>query len=150
MQVLLLEDVDKLGTAGQLVKVKPGYARNYLLPKEIAVFADASTLAAFERKRQKLEAEAQERREAAEANKKALEEAERITLKARAGESGKLFGSITKEAIAEALLDQMKIEVDRHKIKVKEAINTLGEHPIKVGLGSSVESDLVVVVESEE
>ncbi len=148
MQVILLEDVHKLGNAGELVKVKPGYARNFLLAKGAAVFADDSAIVTFERKREKLRAEAEGRRVAAEEYKKSLESAERIVVTAKAGETGKLFGSITKEAIAHAILDQLKIEVDRHKITVSKPITELGDHPIKVGLGAGVESDFVVQVDA--
>lgn len=149
MQVILVEDVDKLGRTGDLVKVKPGYARNFLLPRGAAVFASEAALTMYERQKEKFEAEAQKKRDQAEAYKESLKAAERITITAKAGEAGKLFGSVTNKAIAGAILDQLKIEVDRHKIKLPEAINELGEFPIKVGLGSSVEADIVVVVEAE-
>lgn len=150
MEVILLEDVNKLGNAGELVKVKPGFARNFLLPKSLAVFADAASLKNFERRREKLEEEAQRKREEAEAKKQALQDVESITLTAKAGATGKLFGSITKELIAAALKDQLNIEVDRHKIKVSSPINSIGDHVIVVGLGSGIEADILVKVIAEE
>ena len=150
MQVILLEDVDKLGKTGELHKVKPGFARNFLMPRGLAVFADPVTLEIFERKREKLEAEAEERRVQAEANKEALENAATITVQSKAGVSGKLYGSITKTMIADAIKAQLKMDVDRHKIKADANINAIGEYPIKVGLGSGLDSDLIVKVEPIE
>lgn len=147
MEVILNEDIEKLGKAGDLVTVKPGYARNYLLPRGYALYADASTLRVFERRKAKLEEQAQKKREEAQARKESLERENNITIKVKAGATGKLFGAITKEIIADALKEQLNIEVDRHKIKIDSPIKAIGESIIKISLGSGIESEILVKVE---
>jgi large subunit ribosomal protein L9 len=148
MEVILREDVPHLGSIGDLVKVKPGYARNYLLPRGLAVVADKRNLGALEH----------ERRVAAEKRERALRAAQtqaqklgalRVTLKARAGEEGKLFGSITNLDIEKALT-AAGISVDRRRIRLEEPIKQLGEHKVPVQLGVGVSGEVVVVVEAVE
>lgn len=149
LEVLLVEHVDKLGEAGNLVKVKPGYARNYLFPQGLAIFADAHTIDLYERRRAKYEAQAQEKKEKAEANKANLDDAS-ITVKASAGAAGKLFGAITKEDIANAIQEQHNIAVDKNKVKIKFPIKAIGEHKAVIGLGvPGVESEILVKVEAQ-
>lgn len=148
MQVILLEDLTNLGKAGDLVKVKPGYARNYLLPQEMAIVADVNTIASVEKKKAKLEEELKNRREKAKGNKSVLDEV-KVVIKVRAGTSGKLFGSVTKEAVAQAIFDQHEIRVDKHKVRIDSPIRVVGEYAIKVGLDASgVEAGVTLNVEA--
>lgn len=148
MEVILREDVPHLGNIGDLVKVKPGFARNYLLPRGLAVVADKRNLRALEH----------EQRVAAEKRERALRSAEtqaqklsamRVTLKARAGEEGKLFGSITNLDIERALAAE-GLSVDRRRIRLEDPIKQLGEHRVTVQLGVGVSGEVVVVVEPVE
>jgi large subunit ribosomal protein L9 len=147
IELILTEDVDKLGRTGQLVKVKPGYARNFLLPKKLAVLADTENLELYEQKRAELEEEARRRKESAEEAKLLLDESDLLLIRARSGESGKLFGSITKDEICRAIKDQLKVQVDKDKIKIKNPIKSLGEFTVQIGLGTSVDSEIRLKVE---
>ena len=148
LQVILTED-SVAGKAGELVKVKPGYARNYLLPKGMAVVADVFTMAKFEEHRAELERQAEARREAAEANKDKLGEDAAVTIMAKAGESGKLFGAITKEKIATAITEQLNVETKKDAITIANPIKALGQFNVKVDLGSNISTDVTVKVENE-
>lgn len=149
MQVILLEDIEKLGNTGEMVTVKPGYARNFLLPKGYALFADDATIAEFEKRKEKLEAEAQERRVKAEATKESIEDSA-VKVNARAGESGKLYGSITKEDMAQAIKEQLNLDIDKHKIRLKDNVNSIGDHKFQVGLGSGILVNLVLQVVAQD
>ncbi|MFY9286594.1 MAG: 50S ribosomal protein L9 [Tissierellaceae bacterium] len=125
MKVILLKDVKGLGKAGDLVKSKTGYARNFLLPKGLAVEATPANLKKWEEDNKiRQEKERQEKEEAL----KLKEELEKITveIKGKGGEGGRLFGSITSKDIADTLKKQFKLEVDRKKIELKENIKTTG------------------------
>lgn len=145
IQVILTED-SIAGKAGELIKVRPGYARNYLLRKNLAVFADAYNLRAFKERKAEIEQLAEEKRNAAEANKAKLGEAAVITITANAGQTGKLFGTITKEKISQALVEQFNISVARENIDIKAPIKTIGEHPVTIDLGAQVKTDIIVKV----
>ncbi len=148
MQVILREDIDNLGKIGDLVKVAPGYARNYLVPKKKAIEATPKNLHAMEHAKKmvadrlrKLKKEA-----AADADRiKALA----ITIKAKAGEEGKLFGSVTSMDIADAMKAQ-GVVVDRRKIVLEEPIKRLGDHTITVKLHADVTADFKLTVVAEE
>lgn len=140
MKVILLEEVVKLGKAGTMVEVAPGYARNFLIPKKLAVEATASHLKALEHLL------TQERRLKEQERQRALALVDRLsalslTLLKRAGEQGKLFGSVTKAEIAEAL-KRFGVVVDRKQILLEEPIKTLGEYAVPVRL----HQDVVVTV----
>lgn len=148
MQVILREDIDKLGKIGDLVKVKNGYARNYLVPFKKAIEATPKNLRAMEHARKmvsdrmrKLKKEA-----AADADRiKALS----IIIKAKAGEENKLFGSVTSMDIAEAAKAQ-GVTIDKRKIVLEEPIKRLGEFTVQVKLHSDVVADLKVSVIAAE
>lgn len=148
MQVILREDIDKLGKIGDLVKVADGYARNYLVPKKKAIEATPKNLRAMEHARKmvadrmrKLKKEA-----AADADKiKALS----ITIKAKAGEEGKLFGSVTSMDIAEAVKAQ-GVTIDKRRIVLEEPIKRLGDFAVPVKLHADVVAELKVSVVAEE
>jgi large subunit ribosomal protein L9 len=148
MEVILREDVEKLGTRGQLVKVTAGYARNFLLPKRLAVAATEANKKIVEQERQAhLRKDAKLAGEAAELGK--LIAAASITIAAKAGENDQLFGSVTAQDIANAL-DEKKFNIDRKKIVLDEPIRTLGDHKVTVKLHRDVSVEIPVSVVREE
>jgi large subunit ribosomal protein L9 len=147
MEVILREDVEKVGARGTVVKVADGYARNYLLPKRLAVAATESNKKIVDQER-----EAHLRREA-----KLQSEAEGLaqllssvvlSFKRRVGENDQLFGSVTAKDIADAL-EAQKYHVERRRVLLDEPIHTLGEHTVNVRLHREVTTPIKVVVESE-
>lgn len=147
MEVILREDVKALGRAGELVKVKPGYARNYLLPRGLAYEATEGN-----KRRIAAEAKAREARasqDRAEAQKLAAElGGVRLTLAAKAGEGDRLFGSITAQDIAEALAREGH-PVDRRKIELEHPIKQLGEHEVTIRLHAEVHAPVRVTIVPE-
>ncbi len=145
--VLLREDVDNLGARGDIVKVKAGYARNYLLPRKLAVVATASNVKQIEQERAALL-----RREARERNsaegQAALLKTIQLTFERRVGEHGMLYGSVTSMDIAEALRSK-GFEVDRRRINLREAIKETGEFNVSVRLHREVSVDVPVRVIAE-
>jgi len=148
MEVILREDVEKLGARGQIVKVADGYARNYLLPKRLAVAATEANRKIVEQERQahvrrevKLEAEAKDLAQ--------LMEGLSVTIHAKAGEMDQLFGSVTSKDIAEAL-EKQNYSIDRKKIHLGEPIKTLGDHKVPVKLHRDVTVEISVNVVKEE
>lgn len=144
MEVILREDVPHLGTIGDVVKVRPGYARNYLLPRGLASVADKRNLRSLEHERRLVDEKRRRALGAAETLSKQLS-ALRIVIPARAGEEGKLFGSVTNIDIERALADK-GMQVERRRIRLDEPIKTLGEHKVPVSLSVGVVSELTVTV----
>jgi large subunit ribosomal protein L9 len=147
MEVILREDVDKVGARGALVKVAAGYARNFLLPKKLAVAATASNKKIVEQER-----EAYVRREA-----KAKNESEELvklltnvtlTFRHKVGENDHLFGSVTAKDIAEGL-EAQRFHIERRKVQLDEPIRTLGEHLVTLRLHREVSTQIKVIVEAE-
>jgi large subunit ribosomal protein L9 len=148
MDVILREDIDKLGTRGQLVKVAPGYARNFLLPNKMAVAATESNKKIVEQERQAhLRREAKVEGEAKDLAK--MVSAVTITISQKAGENDQLFGSVTSKDIAEAL-EQQGYTIERRKIVLDEPIKTLGEFKVPVRLHREVTAEVTVNVIKEE
>jgi large subunit ribosomal protein L9 len=148
MDVILREDVEKLGTRGQLVKVAPGYARNFLLPNKMAVAATESNKKIVEQERQAhLRREAKVESEAKDLGKMLGSVA--ITIAQKAGENDQLFGSVTSKDIAEAL-EQQGYSIERRKIALDEPIKTLGEFKVPVRLHREVTVEITVNVVKEE
>jgi large subunit ribosomal protein L9 len=148
MEVILREDIDNLGTRGQIVKVAPGYARNFLLPKRMAVAATESNKKIVEQERQAhLRKETKIKAEAEELAKIMTGVTVRISQKA--GENDQLFGSVTSKDIADALTAQ-NYNIDRRKIQLDEPIKTLGEFKIPVRLYKDVVAEITVIVAKEE
>jgi large subunit ribosomal protein L9 len=147
IEVILREDIKTLGHAGEMVRVKPGYARNYLLPKGLAYEAtegNKKRIAAETRVRS-----ARNQAEQAEAERVAATLREvTLTLSGKAGEEGKLFGSITSQDIAEALAQQGHT-VDRRRIELEHPIKTTGTHTVTVRLHPEVHADVRVSVVAE-
>jgi len=144
MQVILVNDVEKLGRAGDIVKVAPGYARNYLLPKRIALEANVKNQRWMEQQKSRILKRAMELRTDAEGMAARLSSATVVIAK-QAGEEDKLYGSVTSLEIAEKLAAQ-GIEIDKRKIVLQEPIRRLGEHEVTVKLHSDVEAQVRVQV----
>jgi len=148
MDVILREDIDKLGTRGQLVKVAPGYARNFLLPNKMAVAATDSNKKIVEQERQAyLRREAKVESEAKDLGK--MLGAVAVTIRQKAGENDQLFGSVTSKDIAEAL-EAQGYTIERRKIALEEPIKTLGEFKVPVKLHREVTVEITVTVAKEE
>lgn len=148
MEVILQQDVENLGTIGDVVKVKPGYARNYLLPRGLALEADAKNLATLEHRKRALSAKRakiQKANESAAARISAVE----LVIPARVGEEDKLFGSITTADVQRALAAS-GFEIDRKKIALESPIKVIGDYTAQVDLGAGVKAAVKVsVVRSE-
>jgi large subunit ribosomal protein L9 len=148
MQVILREDIDKLGKIGDLVKVKDGYGRNFLIPMKKAIEATPKNVNAMEHARKMVADRVRKLK------KEATVDADRIkglvvTIKAKAGEEGKLFGSVTSMDIADAMQTQ-GVAIDRRKIVLDEPIKRLGEFSVPVKLHTDISVDLKVTVVAEE
>jgi large subunit ribosomal protein L9 len=147
MEVILREDVADLGSVGDVVKVKAGFARNYLLPRGLAVVADRRNIHALEHQK-RLVADKRERdRKQAQSFAERLNNL-RLAVKARAGEEGKLFGSVTNLDIEKALAAQ-GFSIERRRIRLQEPIKSIGEHVVPVHLTAGVDARVTVIVEAE-
>ena len=146
MKVILLEDVGGVGEAGSVEDVADGYARNYLIPRKLAIAASAGNLKNLQQHRTII------RRRQARAASSASAVGERLSeitvrLKAKAGEAGRLYGSITNAMVADALAADHELKVDRRSITFPHPIRTLGAHEAKVRLHKEVEATLRIEVE---
>ncbi|NOX20626.1 MAG: 50S ribosomal protein L9 [Nitrospirae bacterium] len=148
MKVILKEDVDRLGSVGDIVNVKPGYARNYLIPRNLAVVANPKNIKEFEHYKRVLRQKAEKIKNAAQALADKLS-SKVLTIKAKAGEEDKLFGSVTTIDIEKALTAE-GFEIDRKKIILEEPIKRLGEYKVKVKLHKDVVAELTVQVVKDE
>jgi large subunit ribosomal protein L9 len=146
MNVILTENVKGLGNMGEVVKVKPGYARNFLVPNKLAVEASDRNLKELEHHRRQLSRKAEKLSQEAAVVKGRIEALECV-LAHRAGEEGKLFGSVTSMEI-EAALAAKGIEIDRRKILLGQPIKTLGTHEVEIKLNAGVSATLKVSVVS--
>ena len=145
--ILLREDIDTLGGRGEIVKVKAGYARNYLLPQGLATLATKGNVKQIDKEREALLKKASVERATAEAQKDQMGSIE-LAFERKAGEGGTLFGSVTTMDIAEAL--QAKgYEIDRRKISLRDAIKETGEYTVKVKLHREVTLEVPVTVKAE-
>ena len=144
MKVILRADVDNLGRLGDIVAVRPGYGRNYLLPQGLASMATPGNLKVFEQERRKLQAQNDAiRAEAAGLAGKI--EAAKVVIEVRVGDGDKLYGSVTSPQIA-AILAEQGVDVDRRKIQLDDGIRTLGEYIVDVKLHPEVVAKLTVNV----
>lgn len=150
MEIILLEEVRHLGKRGEVVKVKPGFARNYLLPKGAALQASKANLAYFEQQRKKIDARHARERDAA-AEIAAQIAAVKISIAKRVGETETLYGSVTSAEVAESL-ECKGFTVDKRRIDLGAAhgIKTLGDHTVTIDLHAEVTAELVVSVIAEE
>lgn len=145
MKVILLKDIKALGKAGDLVNAKTGYARNFLLPKGDAIEATPGNMERWKKDQEALaNKEETEHKEALELKEKL--EAVSVILVGKAGEGGRLFGSITSKDIGDALKKQHKIQVDRRKIELKDNIKSLGVTEVNVRVYAEITAKLKVEV----
>lgn len=135
MQVILIKDVDNLGATHELVDVRPGYARNFLIPQKYAIEATASNKK-IQEERQKQVAKREAQLLAEIANVKAALEASPITVGAKIGESGKIFGSVTSIQIARAIREQKQYEIDRRRISIIGEVKEAGTHEATINFGN--------------
>ncbi len=148
MDIILLQDVDKVGDKHEVVTVKDGYGRNYLIPQKMAIIANKSNLARL--------AELRRQEEAREAKKVGLYQEIADKLKdsvlkigAKTGTSGKIFGSVTNVQISQALKDQFEVDVERRKIELEEDVKELGTYTAKLNLHKEVEASVTFEVVAE-
>jgi large subunit ribosomal protein L9 len=147
MEVILKEDVAKLGSRGDVVKVAEGYGRNFLLPRKLAIEANAANKAVIEQmKAAAVRRSAKEKAQAEELSK--LFDGLSVTFARRSGENDQLFGSVTSGDIAEAL-EKKSFHVDRRKIQLHEPLKQLGEFEVPIKLHKDVTTHLKVVIEME-
>jgi large subunit ribosomal protein L9 len=146
MKVILTRDVKDLGKSGEIANVAEGYARNFLFPRKLAIAADAGALAALERKRKVLELKGEQIRAQAEQIAERLRDT-RVVIEGKTGAgSTKLYGSITSQEIADALMKQAKIDVDKRKIHIDEPIKSLGTFEVPIRLHHDVSANIHVEV----
>lgn len=149
MKLILKRDVPKLGEAGQVVQVKPGYGRNYLIPQGLAYVASEANMRRLEEEQSR--AQERSRRDFLEARRRASQlEGLSLVFEVRAGEDGKLFGSVTSADIAERAAEKgIDFDLDRRTIQLEEPLKTLGTHAVGVRLHPEVEVELEVRLERE-
>lgn len=148
MKVLLLKDVYNLGRAGDVKRVADGYARNFLIPQKMAVLATAGAMTHVER----IKEAAVKQRQVLNAEMAGLSEqitGLELNFKAKVGESGKLFGSITQQMIAEAITEKIGANIDRHWVE-SQPLREVGEHMVKIRLTFDLVPEVKVIIESEE
>lgn len=149
MKVILANDVEKLGRKGDVVTVADGYARNYLVPKGLALMATKGSLRQAEMMTRARREKEQRDKEAAAARVASLG-ASPVYISARAGEGGRLFGSVTKSDVARAIEEQLGEAVDRHLVRLDDPIRTLGSHQIEIHLHEEVNALVTVEVIAHE
>ncbi len=149
MKVILAKDVDNLGKKGDRAEVSEGYARNYLLPRGLAVPATGSALKEWDSRADRERKKADRLLDQAKTTAGRLSQAE-VKVGAKSGEGGRLFGSVTSKDIAEAVAHQVGIELEKKKIHLEENIKSLGLHIVQVKLHPEVAVDLKVMIVAEE
>ena len=150
MQVILKKDVQNLGEAGDVVNVKDGYARNLLIPRNFAEVATEGALKNREQNIARIKAKQEKLHQEALAKAAEIEKFGQLELSAKAGESGKLFGTITTKKLCEELKEKANIEIDKKTVSLSSPINRVGEFTMLIKLTSKVKTELKVVVTASE
>ncbi len=145
MKVILTEEVTGLGEPGKIVDVAPGYARNFLVPRKLAVYASKASTREMEHHRQRLERKRQKLVTAARGIVERIN-GQTVTIDAKVGQAGKLFGAVTTSDIAAAIKAQLELDVDRRKVILREPIHTAGLHTVEVHLMGDSNATLQVQV----
>lgn len=145
MKVILLEDVKSVGKKGQLVNTSDGYAKNFLFPKNLAVEATKSNMNDFELKQK---AEAKRKKEELEQAQQMAKELENktVTVKVKTGENGKLFGSVTNKEVAEEIVKQTGLNIDKKKVSIGDPIKMVGERTAVIKLHPKVSAEITIKV----
>lgn len=146
MKIILKEDVKKLGKKGETIEVSDGYARNYILPQKLGVEANSKNLNDLKLQKQNEEKLAKQRLDEAKALAEKIGE-QAVVVRMKAGEGGKVFGSVSSKEIAAALKEQNQLEIDKKKIQLQEAIKSFGTHEVGIKLHPQVTATLRVKVE---
>ena len=148
-QAILLKDVESLGKAGEAIDVSPGYLRNYLLPRKLAQAATAGALEEARRRAEAAERTAREAAERAEENASLLAKTV-LTIQHRAGEDGKLYGSVTTKEIADAISEARGLRVDRKRIRLEDPIRELGTYMVEIEVGGGTTARIKTIVAEEK
>lgn len=148
-QAILLKDVENLGAAGEAVDVSPGYLRNYLVPRKLAQAATQASLEEAQRRREAAEKAAQEALDRAEQTAALLSKTV-LTINHRAGEDGKLYGSVTSAEIADAISEARGLKVDRRKIQLQEPIREIGTYMVEVELPGGASASVKTIVAEQK
>jgi len=148
MQVILMQDVLHAGKRGEIVNVKPGYARNYLIPKGLALEATPGNQKVFEQQRGKIDARHAQEQEAAQEIATSIASL-RLRIAKRVSEAETLYGSVTASEVNELLLEK-GVTVDKRRIDLEGGIKTLGDHQVRIELHPEVIAEVTVTVEAEE
>jgi large subunit ribosomal protein L9 len=149
LKVVLKQNVPNLGNAGEVKQVAPGYFRNFLLPRGLAVEATKSQLKSLENQSAAREGQLEKNKERVSAAAQQLD-AVTVRIPVRLGEQGRIYGSVTNKDIAEALAQQANLSVDRHKIELREPLKSIGTHSVPVRLEHGVDADINVELVPEE
>ncbi|MEI7474984.1 MAG: 50S ribosomal protein L9 [bacterium] len=150
MKVILKKDVQSLGETGDIVEVKDGYARNFLLPSSLAEIATEGSLQNRDKNLARIKAKAEKLHQEAMETAEKIKSLEVLTIATKAGENGKLFGAITTRRLADEIKEITSIEVDRRNISLNNPINHVGEYTMLIKLTSKVEAQLPVVIIASE
>lgn len=150
MQVILKKDVQNLGEAGDVVNVKDGYARNFLLPQASAEVATDGAMKNREKNLARIKAKQEKLHNEALEKAQKLEGFGALELAAKAGESGKLFGTVTTKKLTEELLAKSGIEIDRKNVTLNAPINKIGEYKMLIKLTSKVKCEVLVMIKASE
>ncbi|MDD3593218.1 MAG: 50S ribosomal protein L9 [Candidatus Gastranaerophilales bacterium] len=150
MQVILKKDVQSVGETGDVVEVKDGYARNYLLPNNMAEAATKGALANRERNLVRIKAKAEKLHQEAVEKAEKINLLEVVTIEAKAGEKGKLFGAVTTKKLADVIAEKSGIEVDRKNISLDRPINQIGSYELLIKLSSKVSTKIGIEVKAIE
>ncbi|MEZ4819624.1 MAG: 50S ribosomal protein L9 [Bdellovibrionota bacterium] len=149
MKVILLESTNNVGMVGEVVNVRPGFARNYLLPKKKAVIADGQNMKAFEHQKRMMEGKIEKAKQLAEGVRGQLDGQE-VVLARKTAKANKLFGSVTTLDIQKAVAEQLEVEVNRKGIALSEPIKQLGNYTVSIKLDGGVQAAITVIVEQDE
>ena len=149
MKVILLQDIKNVGKREEIINANDGYARNFLFPKNLAIEATKDNMLKLQAK--KTSSEANKKKAEVEANKEIAKKLEKIelTIKAKAGENGKIFGGITSKEVSEELKKQHKYDIDKKKIVLKETIKNLGRFSAEIKFGDGVNAKLCLNIQGE-
>ena len=147
-QAILLEDVESLGQAGDAIDVSPGYLRNFLLPRKLAQSATPASLEEARRRREAAERAAREAAEKAEENAALLSKTV-LTIQHRAGEDGKLYGSVTTKEIAEAIAEARGLKIDRKRIRLEDPIREVGTYLVEIDVAGGASARIKTIVAEE-
>jgi len=150
MQVILKKDVQNLGETGDVISVKDGYARNFLIPKNYAEIATEGALKNREKNLTRIRIKQEKLHQEALSKAELIEKIGKLELSAKAGESGKLFGAITTKKLCEEIKDKHNIEIDKKMVSLNHPINRIGDYVMLIKLTSKVKTELAISVSASE